>query len=123
MITEESTATVFDAAGALIALKKASPATNLFPDGTHPSTQASLMLALALYREITGITPVARDLRLSAPLLPINAAVSADTAMETQPGLAGDGKVTLVPASLIEPLIRALPAKLGEMDPSRRRRR
>lgn len=126
MIAEKSSATVFNAAGVLLSLKKANPDANIFPDGTHPSTQASLMLAVALYREITGVTPVARDLRIAAPLLPINAAVSADSPMETQPGLIADGKFTVVPASLIEPLIQALPTNKdsdsAEVDPSRRRR-
>lgn len=40
----------------------------------------------------------------------MNAAVSPATAMEAQPAIAGDGKVTVVPASLIEPLVAALPA-------------
>ncbi len=123
MIADKSSAKVFNAAGALSALRKAKPDATLFPDGTHPSTQASLMLALALYRDITGTTPVARDLRVAAPLFPVTAAVSGDSPMETQPGLAGDGKVTVVPASLIEPLIRALPSPgLDEMRPSRRGR-
>ena len=124
MIAERSSASVFRAAGALSALREAQPGINLFPDGTHPSTQASLMLALALYREVTGDTPVARDLRVTAPLLPVNAAVSADRPMESQPGLAGDGKTTQVPRSLIEPLVAALPDSRtsAEMKPTRGRR-
>ncbi len=123
MVADETKATFFNAAGAIGALQKAQPGTRAFPDGVHPSTQASLMLALALYRDITGITPVARDLRVAAPLLPVTAAVSGNSPMEMQPGLAGDGKVTVVPASLIEPLIRALPAPAsGEVRPSRRGR-
>lgn len=124
LIAEKSEATVFDAAAALAALHKAQPGIDLYPDGTHPSTQASLMLALALYRDITGTPPVAKDLRVAAPLLPVNAAVSAASPMESQPGLAGDGKAILVPASLIAPLVKALPEPKasGEMDPARRRR-
>lgn len=123
MIADKASAQVFNAAGTLRALRKASPDVTLFPDGTHPSTQASLMLALALYRDITGITPTARDLRVNAPLLPVASAVSGDSAMETQPGLAGNGKVTVVPASLLAPLIEALPAPGStEMRPSRRGR-
>jgi hypothetical protein len=125
MIADKASADVFSAAAALSALRKSSPGVTLFPDGTHPSTLASLMLALALYRDITGNMPVAKDLRVTAPLLPVAAAVSGDSAMEAQPGLAGDGKVTVVPASLIEPLIRALPAvagESGEVRPPRRRR-
>lgn len=124
MIAERTSATVFDAAAALEALRKAQPGIALYPDGTHPSTQASLMLALVLYRDITGNAPAAKDLRVTAPLLPVNAAVSAASPMESQPGLAGDGKAVLVPASLLEPLVKAIPEAKpsGEMDPSRRRR-
>ena len=67
------------------------------------------MLALVLYRDITGNAPLAKDLRVTAPLLPVNAAVSAASPMESQPGLAGDGKVVLVPASLLAPLVQAIP--------------
>lgn len=109
MLAKQNDAQVFDAAGALVALRKAKPEIKLYPDGTHPSTLASVMLALALYRDVTGNAPVAKDLRVTAPLLPVNAAVSADTAMESQPGLAGDGKATVIPANLVEPLVQALP--------------
>lgn len=109
LVAEKSSASIFDAAAALRALHEAQPGIDLYPDGTHPSTQASLMLALALYRDIAGTSPVAKDLRVTAPLLPVNAAVSAAMPMESQPGLKGDGKAMLVPASLIEPLLKALP--------------
>ena len=124
MLAEKLGARVFNAAGAIDAMRNSQPDANPYPDGTHPSTRASLMLALVLYRDITGSTPVAKDLRITAPLLPVNAAVSAASPMESQPGLAGDGKAVLVPASLLEPLVRAIPGAKpsGEMDPSRRRR-
>lgn len=124
MLSKNTEATVFDAAGVLEAMQQAMPGTSPYPDGTHPSTQASLMLALALYRDIAGVTPVAKNLRINAPLLPVNAAVSPASPMESQPGLVGDGKATVVPVSLIEPLVRALPEPSisAEMDPSRRRR-
>ncbi|GHC09514.1 SGNH/GDSL hydrolase family protein [Thermomonas carbonis] len=114
MIAKQHDASVFDAAGALDALRKAQPEIKLYPDGTHPSTLASVMLALALYRDVTGNVPVAKDLRVAAPLLPVNAAVSPDSAMESQPGLAGNGKATLIPANLIEPLVKALPEPKGK---------
>lgn len=114
LVAEKADAEIFDAAGALHALSKTNPDLRLYPDGTHPTTQASLMLALALYREITGDTPVARDLRVTAPLLPVNAPVSPATALESQPGLAGDGKVIVVPASLLQPLIASLPERKDE---------
>jgi len=109
MIAKNEDAGVFDAAGALNALHEAQPDVNLYPDGTHPSTLASVMLALALYRDVTGNAPIAKNLRVTAPLLPVNAAVSAASAMESQPGLAGDGKATVIPANLVEPLVNALP--------------
>jgi hypothetical protein len=124
LIADKASAGVFDAAAVLLALRKAQPGITLFPDGTHPSTQASLALALALYREITGTTPLATELRVTAPLLPVNAAVASAPALESQPGLAGDGKAILVPASLVAPLVKALPEPKasGEMAPARRRR-
>lgn len=109
LVADQASASIFDAAGALEALHKAQPEAVLYPDGTHPSTQASLMLAVALYRDIADAKPVARDLRVRSPLLPVNAAVSADAPMESQPGLAGSGAITQVPAALLSPLLDALP--------------
>jgi len=120
LVADRASASIFDAAGALDALHDAQPETVLYPDGTHPSTQASLMLALALYRDIADTAPVARDLRVRAPLLPVNAAVAADAPIESQPGLAGNGAVTLVPAALLSPLLDALPDKGDERDRKRR---
>lgn len=117
-------AAVFDAAGAVASLRKANPDARPYPDGTHPSTMASLMMAVALYRQVTGNTPEARDLRINATLLPVNAAVSPVTAMESQATLAGTGKTTVVPAGLISPLVKALPdsGASAEVNPSRGRR-
>ena len=70
---------------------------------------ASLMLAVALYRDITGTAPTPKALRAGAPLLPVNAAVSAASPLEAQAALTGDGKVTVVPVTLMEPLVKALP--------------
>lgn len=109
MIAKKDDASVFDAAGALNALHKARPDIKLYPDGTHPSTLASVMLALVLYRDVTGNAPAAKDLRVTAPLLPVNAAVSPASAMESQQGLAGDGKAIVIPVALVEPLVNALP--------------
>ncbi len=123
MIAKESGGSVFNAAGALAALREAQPGINVLPDATHPSIQGSLMLALALYRDITGQAPVAKDLRVTAPLLPVNAAVSPDSPMEAQPGLAGDGKVTVIPASLLAPLVAALPDPAKQAEALGRRER
>ena len=121
-LAQDTGATVFDAAGAIAALQATQPNTSPYPDGTHPSTQASLMLALALYRDITGTTPTAKALRIDAPLLPVNAAVSGSSPLETQPAFAGDGKAVIVPASLIEPLVKALPDPNAKLDAGRERR-
>ncbi len=123
-LAKDTGATIFDAAGAVESLRKAHPDSRPYPDGTHPSTMASLMMAVALYRQVTGNTPAARELKVNAELLPVNAAVSPASAMESQAALRGDGKVTLVPASLIAPLVKALPdpKASAEVDPSRRRR-
>ena len=123
MIAKESGGSVFNAAGALAALREAQPGINVLPDATHPSIQGSLMLALALYRDITGQAPVAKDLRVTAPLLPVSAAVSPDSPMEAQPGLAGDGKVTVIPASLLAPLVAALPDPAKQAEAQGRRGR
>lgn len=101
--------TLFDAAGALDALRRAQPGSQPLPDGNHPSIQASLLLALTLYRDITGTAPSARDLQIRAPLLPFNTDVATNRPLEVQPGLGDGGNVTLVPAALIAPLLQALP--------------
>lgn len=112
----------FHAARALQALRSARPDAQLLPDGHHPSTQASLLLALALYGDLTGTPATAHSLRIDAPLLPVNAAVSPLTPLESQPALAGDGKTTVVPVELVAPLVEALAKTSGEVLPSGRRR-
>lgn len=113
---------VFHAGRALRALRTAMPGVQLTPDGIHPSTHGALLLALALYRDLTGQTPAAHELRIDAPLLPVNAAVSPSTPLESQPALAGDGRITVVPVELMAPLVDALAKPSGEMLPPRRGR-
>lgn len=120
-VARELDAKLFNAAGALNALRKAQPEAVLFPEPNQPSIQASLMLALALYRDITGNTPTARDLQIRAPLLPYNTNVAGNQPLEAQPGLGDGTAVTVVPGALIAPLIQALPTK-AEEDPDSRRR-
>lgn len=122
MVAKDTSSQTFNAAAALQALRASQPGVELFPDGSHPSTQASLMLALALYKDITGQMPGARELRIMAPLLPVNAAVSPERPLEEQPALAGDGKVTVVPASLVAPLVDALSKASDEVTAPGRRR-
>jgi hypothetical protein len=61
-------------------------------------------------------------LRIDAPLLPVNAAVSGSSPLETQTAFTGDGKAVIVPASLLEPLVKALPAQNSKADIDRERR-
>ena len=79
-------------------------------DGQEKTVE-SLCMKLLLQQQ-----PVAKDLRVTAPLLPVNAAVSPDSAMESQPGLVGDGKATVIPLALVEPLVKALPEPKGPND-------
>ena len=119
-LAKDNGATEFNAAGAIEALHSAQPTVTPYPDGTHPSTQASLMMAVALYRDITGSTPTPKLLRVDAPLLPVNAAVSAASPLEAQAALAGNGQVTVVPVTLVEPLVKALPDPKDEAGMARR---
>lgn len=123
-LAKETNAKVFDAAGAIEAMRKAQPTHTPYPDGSHPSIQASLTLALALYRDVAGATPTPKDLRVAAVLLPPNTAVSPAVALEAQPGMGVDRNVTVVPTSLVEPLVKALPdpSKQDEDEDPRRRR-
>lgn len=122
-VARELDAKLFNAAGALNALRKAQPEAVLFPEPNQPSIQASLMLALALYRDITGNTPTARDLQVRAPLLPFNTDVATNRPLEAQPGLGDGGAVTVVPAALLAPLIQALPPLRSEVEEGTQRRR
>lgn len=122
LIARDTDAKVFHAGRLLRALQSGQPEVKVLPDGVHPSTQASLLLALALFHEVTGRTPQAHDLRINAPLLPVNAAVSPASPMEEQPDLAGDGRTIVVPASLITPLLEVLSRASAEMVPADRRR-
>ncbi|WP_297833608.1 hypothetical protein [Thermomonas sp.] len=121
MIARKVDGQLFNAAEIIDTVRRAQPNDNPLPDGIHPNIHASLALALALYRDITGTTPVARDLRIRAPLYPANIAVTPDRAIEEQAAIAGDGKVTVVPAALIAPIIESLPPASHEAQDSRHR--
>ncbi len=124
IVAREIDGHVFNASAVLDALRKAQPDVDPLLDRKYPSIQASLLLALALYQDITGITPTARDLQIRAPLYPVNVAVAPELAIEMQPALAGEGKVTVVPAALIAPLIQMLDnIKPANEDPRRGNRR
>ena len=78
-----------------------------FPDGIHPSTQASLIMAAQLYRALTGRDAQAVDVVIDFPLLPVNALIKPDVALEHQPQIAGDGRLLLIKADTVAPLLRA----------------
>lgn len=78
-----------------------------FPDGIHPSTQASLIMAAQLYRALTGHDAQAVDVVIDFPLLPVNTPINPGIALERQPQIAGDGELLLVKAATIAPLLQA----------------
>jgi len=78
-----------------------------FPDGIHPSLQASLIMAAQLYRALTGHDAQAVDVVIDFPLLPVNTPINPGIALERQPRIAGDGELLLVKAATIAPLLKA----------------
>jgi hypothetical protein len=81
----------------------------------HPSIDASLLVAGALYRQLTGNAPQAIAFETSAPMLPPLAALRADRLLSQQPELAGDGRATKIEAARLQPLfaaVAAMPAPL-----------
>ena len=79
----------------------------VFPDGIHPSVLATLVMAVQLHEAIVGAPPQAVDVTLDFALLPANAAIEADTPMESQPQLTGDGRKVVVKADAIAAAIAA----------------
>ena len=78
-----------------------------FPDKVHPSVPATLVMAVQLHRAIVGADPKAVDVTLDFALLPARAAVKADSPIETQQQLQGDGRKVLVKADAMQALIDA----------------
>jgi hypothetical protein len=76
----------------------------------HPGIDASLLVAGALYRQLTGNAPRAVAFETSAPMLPPLAAISADKLLSQQAQLAGDGSVTKIDAARMQPLMAAVAA-------------
>lgn len=71
------------------------------------SIQTSLIVAAQVYQALTGRDAQAVDISIDFALLPVNALVKPDTPLEHQPQLAGDGKVVVIKADLVAPLLRA----------------
>jgi hypothetical protein len=82
----------------------------------HPTLDASLLVAGALYRQLTGNTPQALAFETRAPMLPPLAALDPKLPLSQQPAMAGDGTVTKVDAARLQPLLAAVAAM--EISPS-----
>lgn len=89
----------------LRAQDKRNPSTPMFSDGVHASLEGAVMIAARLYRAIAGRAPQALDLEQDFALLPANAAIEADSPIETQRQLSGGGKSVRIPASSIAGLL------------------
>ena len=90
---------------------KAHPQTPMTTDAIlHPSLDASLLVAAALYRQLTGAAPQAVAFETTAPMLPGLADLKPDKLLSQQAQLAGDGRVTKVEAARMAPLVAAVAA-------------
>jgi hypothetical protein len=94
-------------AGALLRDQaKADPAVPLTSDNIgHPTLDGSLVMALALYRQLAGHPAVAADFELRAAMLPPNARVRPDALLSAQQAVAGDGRVTRIEAARLRRLL------------------
>jgi len=87
---------VVPAAAALYRYASGKASEDVLVDGIHPSVQSSLVMAAQLYRALTGRDAQPADLLIDFPLLPANAMVLAETPIEAQPQIAGDGSKVLL---------------------------
>jgi hypothetical protein len=76
----------------------------------HPTLDASLLVAAALYRQLSGVAPEAKALQTGAPMLPPMARMEGDRLLSQQAQLAGDGTLTKVEAERLAPLFAAVAA-------------
>ena len=89
----------------LRAQDKRQTSTPMFSDGVHASLEGAVLIAARLYRSIAGRAPTAGDLELDFALLPANAAIKPESAIELQPQLAGSGKPVRIPGNSIAGLL------------------
>lgn len=102
-------AQALDAGPLVRSYAKANPQVSMYSDAMlHPTLDASLLMAVALYRMIGPGLPEAASFDLDAPLLPGLARVDADKLLSAQAQLAGDGAITRIDASRLQPLIEAV---------------
>jgi hypothetical protein len=91
---------------------KAHPATAMTTDPIgHPGLDASLLVAGALYRQLSGEAPQPLAFETSAPMLPPMARMRGDRMLSQQAQLAGDGRVTRVDAARLQPLFASVAAQ------------
>jgi len=76
----------------------------------HPSVDANLLVAGALYRQLTGNTPQALAFETKAAMLPALADIKPDQLLSQQAQLAGDGHATTIEAARLVPLMEAVAA-------------
>lgn len=76
----------------------------------HPTIDASLLVAAALYRQLSGVIPEAIGFDTNAPMLPPLARLQADRLLSQQPQVAGDGSVTRIDSARLAPLLAAVAA-------------
>jgi len=108
-LAETTGAMPLDTGPLVRAYAKAHPRTSMYTDAIlHPALDASLLMAADLYRMISGHVPQAASFEINVPLLPGLARVDAGKLLSTQTQLSGDGTITRVDASRMQPLIAAL---------------
>jgi hypothetical protein len=74
-----------------------------FPDGTHPSLPATVIMAAQVYRALVGSDAQAADVTIDFWLLPPDAALQPANPIESQPHLQGTGMVFA--AAAVAPLL------------------
>lgn len=107
-LARETGATPLYAGTRLRAYQSAHRELQLFTDqALHPSLPASLLLAAALYREISGRTAEAAPLLLDFPLLPPGSRMDAQQPLEDNAALNATARPLTLAASELPPLIQA----------------
>ena len=87
---------------------KTHPATPMYADAVlHPRIDASLLVAMALLRRVTGSLPSASNLAIEAMMPRADARPSAQAIMSSQPGLGVTDSPTIIPESQLAPLLGA----------------
>jgi hypothetical protein len=74
----------------------------------HPSVDANLLVASALYRQLTGNAPRAVAFATTAALLPAMSDIKPDQLLSQQPQLTGDGRETKIEQARLAPLVEAV---------------